>query len=142
MDGLTHSFVITKTQLLPILLHQEELIIDKNSPYYLLIYSTNSKFTKITVYPVNTVPVIKYFIRGSQITEDTINEILSILRPIHPIILHTSGIVFTDKRYEYEIYFTSSKETNFTHFKNKITQIPSIEFVADSKVPCLSKISQ
>ena len=142
MDGLTHSFVITKTQLLPILLHQEELIIDKNSPYYLLIYSTNSKFTKISVYPVNTIPVIKYIIGGSQITEETINEILSMLRPIHPIILHTSGIVFTEKRYEYEIYFTSSKETNFTHFKNKITQIPSIEFVADSKVPCLSKISQ
>ncbi|MHA1109855.1 MAG: hypothetical protein ACTSRE_02045 [Promethearchaeota archaeon] len=142
MDGLTHSFVITKAQLIPILLHQEELVNDKNSPYYLLIYSTNSKFTKISVYPVNTVPVIKYFIGGPQITEDTINEILLILRPIHPIILHTSGIVLTDKRYEYEIYFTSSKETNFTHFKNKITQIPSIEFVADSKVPCLSKISQ
>jgi len=142
MDGLTHSFVITKTQLLPILLHQEELVNDKNSPYYLLIYSTNSKFTKISVYPVNTIPVIKYIIGGSQITEETINEILSMLRPIHPIILHTSGIVFTEKRYEYEIYFTSSKEANFTHFKNEITQIPSIEFVADSKVPCLSKISQ
>lgn len=142
MIGLTHSFVITKTELIPILLHQEELVNDKTSPYYLLIYSTTSKFTKISIYPVNTLPVIKYIIGGSQITEKTINEMLSLLKTIHPIILHTSGIVFTDKRYEYEIYFTSSSETNIIPFKNKLTQIPSIEFIADTEVPHSSKISR
>lgn len=142
MNGLTHSFVITKTQLIPLILHKKELISDKNSPYYLLVYSTTSKFTKISVYPVYVHPVIKFNIGGSQITEKTISEILSFLKTIHPIILHTSGIVFTDERYEYEIYFTSSRDTNAFSFKNKLTQIPGIEFVEVSEIPILNEFSR
>lgn len=141
MNGLTHAYIVSKTQLLPILLQQESLVCDNDAAYYLLIYSTTKKFTKISVYPVNSPPVIKYQIGGSSITESTINEILDVLKPIQPIILHTSGIVFTEEQYEYEIYFTSSKVTNITQFKENITQIPSIEFVADTKIPYLTNNS-
>jgi hypothetical protein len=134
MNGLTNAYLVSKTELLPILLQKEKLVCNNNSEYYLLIYSTTTKFTKILVYPVNSPPVIKYLIGGSNITESTINEILDVLKPIQPIILHTSGIVFTKEQYEYEIYFTSSKVTNIAHFKEKISQIRSIEFVGDSVI--------
>ena len=142
MNGLTHAYLVSKTQLLPILLQQEKLICNKNSSYYLLIYSTTTKFTKISVYPVNSPPVVKYLIRGSNINESTINKILDMLKPIQPIIIHTSGIVFAEEQYEYEIYFTSSKVINIAHFKEKITQIPSIEFVSGIKIPYPPKNSR
>lgn len=134
MHGLTQSYVINGSQILPLLLHHKELVSEQNSPHYLLIYSTNPLFTKISVYPVNELPVMKYIIGGPQVTPNTIEEMLLLLKKINPIILHTSGIVFTDTQYEYEIYFTGVGDINISSFKHKITQIQGIEFIEVAEV--------
>ena len=124
---LTRSFIIKKSQLGSILLHHEDLIQQPLSPYYLLIYSTHSQFTKITVYPITTLPVIKLLITGITITQKIVEDMLSFLQTLHSTILHTSGIVSKKKQYVYEIFFTGTSDKICPRVTQKISEIAGLE---------------
>ena len=124
MQELTQSFIIDKSQLLPILLYKENLISKIDSPYFLLIYSTIPTSTKISVYPI---PVMKIIIKGPAIIENTIEKLIDLLSALHPIMLHTSGIIYDKVNYIYELYFIGI-EDNFTlDIRLKIKQISGIK---------------
>ena len=128
---LTCSYIIDKERLPQILLHQDGLIAQSNSPYYLLIYSTRSQYTKITIYPVTTIPIRKYFIRGETFTQESVKELHSQLTGYHPTILHTSGIVLDSPKYIYEIYFSGVNDTDIKYLTQELIQIQGIDSIED-----------
>jgi hypothetical protein len=125
---------------MPILLFNKELVKENAKPYYLLIYSTTPRFTKLSIYPVDKIPIIKYSIKGTNIQHDTIEEMLSILKNESLTILHTSGILLIDKIYYYELYLSDVHEKNISFFKNEITDIKGIN-VVDVTIISLKKHS-
>ena len=75
------------------------------------------------------IPIIKYIIRGSNIQQETINEILTVLTNRSLKIMHTSGIIMIHSEYFYELYFSDIQDRNISFFKNEITDIDGIDFV-------------
>ena len=128
MHGLTQSYIVDKSQLECVLLNNKNLVTEFNSPYFLLIYSVMPKFTKISVYSLKKIPVMKIIIEGSQITETTIDHIMRLLNFHEPRILHTSGIVYNRNIYVYEIFFTGVEYTFGLDLQNAIQQISGVEF--------------
>ena len=137
MEGLTKCYIIDKSRLLSFVLNQENLIQKQGSSYFLLIYSVNPQFTKITIYPIDELGIVKYFIQGSIITQDTIKEMINILQPLNPQIIHTSGIVCKAKTYGFEMYFSWIGEKNLAKFQRKILNISGIDSVQEFQVNIL-----
>ncbi len=128
MHGLTQSYIVDKSQLECVLLYNKNLVNEFNSPYFLLIYSVLPKSTKISVYSIKNIPVMKIIVEGSQITETTIDDILKLLN-IHDLtILHTSGIVYNRNVYVYEIFFSGIEHPVGLDIQTTIQKIPGIEF--------------
>jgi hypothetical protein len=128
---LTRSFIIKKSQLAPFLLHQEDIIQQSRAPYYLLIYSTHSLFIKITIYPINTIPVIKLIISGIIITQKIVEDTVSFLQTLHSTLIHTSGIVSKEKQNVYEMFFTGNPEKILPLITQKISEISGLEYSWD-----------
>lgn len=127
---LTQSFVIKKSQLHPILLQHEELIQDPNAPFFLLIYSTQIQYTKITIYPITAIPVGKLVIMGKTISQEIVEEVLSLLQD-HSKIIHTSGLVSKKTVCIFEVFFTGHSENMLFLINQKFSQIGEIKCILD-----------
>ncbi len=135
MKHLTNAYILDKDQLLPIILHNENMIPQKRTSQFLVIYSITSLFTKITIYPAKYLPITKYFLYGSNIHQTTIDQMLSVLNSVSTTILHTSGIMFLENQYCYELYFSGVLNQDLSRFKNKILKLEGVEALEDSLVP-------
>ena len=135
MNHLTSAYILNKEQLFPIILHKEAMLPQKGISSFLLIYSRTSLFTKITIYPVEHLPITKYFLYGSNIHQATINQILAIINSVSPKILHTSGIMYIENQYCYEFYFSGVAKQDLCQFKDEILKLDGIEELEDSLVP-------
>ena len=135
MDHLTNAYILNKEQLSPIFLNKEAMLPQKDVSNFLLIYSRTSLFTKITIYPVEHLPITKYFLYGSNIHQATINQMLAIINSVSPTILHTSGIMFIENQYCYELYFSGVSKQDLYRFKDEISKLDGIEVLEDLLVP-------
>jgi hypothetical protein len=135
MNDLTQSYVIERSQLSLILLNHDELMHEQNAPFYLLIYSTNPTFTKISIYPVNQIPVRKYVLRGDFTPTNTIEKLSTIFQEVSSIVLHSSGLVSVGSLYEYEIYLSGLTQQTMALLSKKIAQVAKIEYYKNSEVP-------
>jgi hypothetical protein len=135
MNDLTQSYVINRSQLSFILLNHDELIHNQTAPFYLVIYSTNPSFTKISIYPVWELPVRKYVMRGTFNSESTIDELSAIIQEIDSIVLHSSGLVSSGSQFEYEIYLTGLNQQTMSLLSKRIAQVSKIEYNKYSEVP-------
>ncbi|TFG07943.1 MAG: hypothetical protein EU539_03635 [Promethearchaeota archaeon] len=94
----------------------------KNLPYILIIQSTTEVCTKITIYPIQKVNVIKISMHGKNVSEEITNIISNALRK-HDII-HTSGLIVKQGIYSFECYLNLSlKELNSLELKNSLNKI-------------------
>ena len=135
MEHLTIAYILKKEQVLPIILHEDTMLRQKDASHFLLIYSITSMFTKITLYPVKYLPITKYFLHGSNIQQGIIDQMLTILNSVSPTIIHTSGITFKEKQYCYELYFSGVSDEDLFRFKNEILNLEAVEALEDSIVP-------
>ncbi|MBN2154940.1 MAG: hypothetical protein JW776_02720 [Candidatus Lokiarchaeota archaeon] len=117
-------------------MNDQGLVSQFDKPFFLLIYSTISRLTKLSIYPLeeHQLPVKKYLIQGSQITQDTVRTILFILNKVVSTVLHTSGILIENQEYYYELYLTNLHQETSNSLKNEILAVPGIDFLKATEI--------
>ncbi len=100
---LTKAYLLNKKQILPIIFNDSRLISDITKSFYLLIASTNPKFTKLTIYPILDKKILKIIVINKNKNQNELQEVIQIISKLCNII-HTSGLVFTPETLIYEVY--------------------------------------
>ncbi|MHA1341248.1 MAG: hypothetical protein ACTSRZ_19470 [Promethearchaeota archaeon] len=140
MERLTTAFILRRRHIKPIILYQNQLIVKKKSPYFLLIYSTSSDYTKLTIYPIDTNIILKLILSGKNLTNNSIGKIVEVLNKFK--IIHTSGIVAFKDKFLYELYISGhfGWKDEITNYYYILKKIEGIEKLEEEWIRYLSKI--
>lgn len=127
MKRLTTAYLLDKEKIESIILKNWALVEQSVKPFFLVIYSRNTEFTKATIYPVDYELVSKVIIGGANIDQSVIAEIARILVDFE--ILHTSGIVAISDGFLYEMYIAGEFGTRseIKEYYYKLRKIPGVE---------------
>ncbi|MEJ2250801.1 MAG: hypothetical protein P8Y97_14260 [Candidatus Lokiarchaeota archaeon] len=79
-----------------------------NSKYFLIIYSSTKKFSKLIIYPIEKRSILKIHIHDKEINSDKINNLKEILG--HFDIIHTTGLLLEGNELTYECYLNLNSE--------------------------------
>ena len=80
-----------------------------NNPNLLVIESIFHDCMKITIYPIESDEIVKITFTGSDLSDNSITDLLSILHNYK--IIHTSGLIIKDEEFYYECYLNLSHKT-------------------------------
>ena len=83
----------------------------KDSPNILVIQSVTEGCTRLTIYPMDKDEIVKISLSGSNVSEDAITDLSSILQNYEMI--HTSGLLIKAEELYYECYL------NISHLDSK-----------------------
>ena len=104
-------------------------------PFFLVIQAVVEHNIKLSIYPLNVEKVTKVSLSSFNFSSENFDELSRILREYK--VVHTSGVIFIEKRFFYECYLIMSKneeksknlKASFNKIKSKFEEIKIEEII-------------